>query len=337
MWCIFALVYIILTVFSALVVIRLPGHRLPYALLFVGSLFTAIQCGANIAYILVGNNLLNFPPIKVQVGLNISSAFFGNWSSPFLFLTLALLFADRHATVKRTADGIVGRSNLIFTVLNYAYFGFLMIMATAASGLLATYDLDVQVDDTSTIVTEKFILKLIHDYNVYKNVNYAFLAFFFATILYIAGCAYYVRRTIHRSTISDRVRISFIHAGNAKANSLGSPDCLFHVLHGCPYLHRRCPHLHDFHDCLLSLRAACEGNGQAASNRRHRKRPSAELLLCCRGGHSPARWHASSALECSKCVRVHIVAQRRLTCIDRLCSTRITVSEDAGYTAGWLP
>ena len=329
-----------MTILSAWVVIRLPGHRLPYVMLFVGSFFTVIQCVMSVAFIFVVSNIGFVPSIDVQVGLNDTSAFFGNWSSPFLFLALIMLLADRHAAIKRTADGIVGRSNMIFNIVNYSYFGFLMIMATAASGLLATYNHDIQAFDDSIFFSESLLLKIARDQKIYRNVNYAFLAFFFVTAVYVIGCTHYVRRTIHQSTVSDRV-CDFPHLEvlrDVPCLTPISPGCLFPVVHGRPYLCRRCPYFNDFHNRLRSDTTSLERNRQANTDCRHRKRSLAELLLFCCDSYSPSRRIPPPLLECTKCVfnPFHFL-NSILSILSILNSSRPTHCEDERYEKGGLP
>ena len=57
-------------------------------------LFTVIQGAADIAFILINNNFSTFPSIRTVAALNDVFAFFGDWSSPLLFLAIVLVLED---------------------------------------------------------------------------------------------------------------------------------------------------------------------------------------------------------------------------------------------------
>lgn len=168
-------------------------------------LFTVIQGAADIAFILINNNFSTFPSIRTVAALNDVFAFFGDWSSPLLFLAIVLVLEDRHAHIRQTAEGGVGKLNKIFPIVHYTLFGLIMIMATVAAGLLATYNTDIVNLDSVDFITEAAIVKLNRDFNRQQTANYVFISFWFATAVYITALAGFVFKVMARANISDKV------------------------------------------------------------------------------------------------------------------------------------
>lgn len=177
-------------------------------------LCTILQDTTEIGYIYAttGNQIKS---IRTIAGLNTATAFFGDWSSPLLFLAIVLVLADRHAHIGRTAvpgAGIQSPSFLRYlSVAHYIMFAFLMILATVAAGLVARYNGWIIHLDSLTLPTLADIKRVVSNLKAATNSRYVFSAFWFTTAIYINALAFYIYKTMLRASLNDKVLCCLLH------------------------------------------------------------------------------------------------------------------------------
>lgn len=206
-WVIFDFIYLVLAIYSALIVLRLPLHRLPYVSLFLSLFCAIVQSTTNSAFILVSNGA-SFPSADVLAGLNATASFFGNWSLPLFFLTMMLVLEDRLVVIKQMKDQQASIS-LWLRTLHRGLFLAVLVVATVTSSLLAAYGVAVKSLAHRYIITDVDVDFVHHKLVVYRSVNYAFIACLFMSSVYTGVLSLYVSEIMRRVSIFDKVRPSF--------------------------------------------------------------------------------------------------------------------------------
>ncbi|KAI5122417.1 hypothetical protein M0805_002967 [Coniferiporia weirii] len=209
-WCIFDLIYIVITLLCLQPIRRLRAHRTPFLALCATSFFTVVQASVDIANIIFTNNALEIPNVNKVAALQSIVVFFGNWSSPLLYFALVLLLFDRQRYISRGA--LVLRDVLVFNT-SFGFFGFLMLLATITSGLFARQDaLQARLLNLGGTSTPEDFQALISAVQRYQNAFYVFTAFWAFSAVWITGLAGYVYWGARRAGAYDRISKIMLYA-----------------------------------------------------------------------------------------------------------------------------
>lgn len=212
-WCIFALIYIILCILSLVAFIVLRGHRILIVATFLSVLFALIQAAVVIPIIILGNNIDSssvFPYANTLEGLYTSSTFFGLWSLCLIFLTLTLVLSDRHAAIHSASDGKIASLPTFFHVLNYVAFIITFGLAAIAGGLMYAYRHYIAqsaslINSGLSFDPDEVFGEIKRKFNSYNDAFYVFCALWSLAAFYVVAFSIYVYSAMRKAKVSDLV------------------------------------------------------------------------------------------------------------------------------------
>lgn len=197
-WSIYSFLFLAQAVLGAIALVKMRGRRLIFSIILLSALMSVVGCVAGIVLNVMSNNIAAFPSFETISDLNTILDFFSYWTDPLLFLPIVLILVDRHTAIVAASEGRMGGLSRVYTIINYSWFAFLVLLATIDGSLLAVYE-HLIFSDTATIGD---VNRAATNAN---NVNYVLDAFWYASALYAAFLGFVIHRDFRRAGVSDKV------------------------------------------------------------------------------------------------------------------------------------
>lgn len=201
--CIYASIYITLTVLCTLNLLRTPRHCLGvYTALLLSLLFATISTVFSIFVLVIEANGITTPETStgnILFSLLTISYFFNYWSLPLLFLSICLLVRVRQSSL------YPARVSNIFPIVFYVLFALLMVFATVAMSLYVDY---MSLFYITGSLNGHTIAWLEHKIDLYGDLGYTFRSLWYLSAVVALSYAAFVYREARRLSLNDKVCIS---------------------------------------------------------------------------------------------------------------------------------
>lgn len=198
MYCVFAVVFLVLKVASYYSTAAAIGHRGPIAMLIISLSLAISYCVAQVASIVL-SNLTNFNPVPAAIiTLDAIAGLFNWWCNIVLFIAIFLLFRDRERALESVAEPRNRVASIIQTLIHVILLALMFSLSTAAVALSAELQTDVSNGNVSIFDFENRESQI-------ENIAYAADAFFILTAIDICVSAFLLHRRVRRVGANNQV------------------------------------------------------------------------------------------------------------------------------------
>ncbi|TDL24363.1 hypothetical protein BD410DRAFT_786480 [Rickenella mellea] len=197
-YCVFAVVFLVLKVVSYYSTAAAIGHRGPISMLIVSLSLAFSYCIAQVASIVLGN-LTNFDPVPAAIiTLDAIAGLFNWWCNIVLFAAVFLLFRDREIALQSVAEPRNRVASVVQTVIHAILLILMFSLSTAAVALSA----ELQTDVSNGNVT---VFDFDNRESQIENIAYAADAFFILTCIDICVSAFLLHRRVRRVGATNQI------------------------------------------------------------------------------------------------------------------------------------